>query len=1094
MKKGFVYLLFWYFFLYLPVSLSAQTLSLVKDVNTNPASIISDSYPRNDFCKCGSYIFFSVENEFGREIWKTDGTTEGTSMVKDIYKGNKGGGTSVGACLNSKMIFTGEDDSGAHPWITDGTNGGTTRLVDLTEINSSILPGTYIPFKNKMFFTSYSSDYLSTLLWTTDGTSTNTTSFTTIPTGQIYYQTNSEEYIYLFVTDYLASSPDEQFKIWRTDGTAEGTESIFSSKYFSTAMKAVGSKFFVGIFKDSPSSYEIWGTDSPENELVKLRDTDQVNVLETFDDKVIFNSGYSTFISDGTVDGTEYLSAVKLDGGVVYNDVFYGVGYDGLNAQTGVLFQTDGTEEGTVKIADIGGDLSTMFFGGYSQIPVINDNFILPIVDSSLGTEIGISDRTLSGTHVLRDIRPGSEGSFPRSWVIFNSKVYFIADDGVHGAELWTTDGTSEGTTLVKDTRPGTDNGEDERVIPYPFYQLNDKFYFNASTTAFNSGPPTNIGLYEVKDNMGVTLNYSFGDTPVYLGKSETNLFFYQSGKLIKSDGTSGGTTVVTNVSGSSFFLADSKGNPYTGYFVNNKNIFSVQDPSSGGEYWVTDGTAEGTSILKDINPGTANGIREPIGAVLGNQLIFKADDGLHGAELWITDATNAGTRLLADIYPGAESSYPFAFATAGDKVFFVASDGVHGATLWKTDGTAAGTMIVDVQNYTVSPLQLTALGNSVLYFANNYSGGWVLWKSDGTSAGTTLVKTFTAMTAPEYLTTIGGLVYLSADDGVHGSELWVSDGTPEGTKLLDLVPGAQGSNPKHVTDGGDFAFFSANNQLWVSNGTPEKTMKLGDVEPLQLAFYNNAIYFTGYTSEYGREVYKVEMQRVAQTVTFLLIPTKVIGNDPFLISANASSGLPIQFGFPADKVSVTDSEVTLLKTGSVSIVASQQGDFFTLPASANQVFCINPVKPAISSAAQSAGSVQLQSSSESGNQWFFNGEKLNDELNRTLIAGETGTYSLQVTADNCNSEMSNQVDIVITGLNKESNLTVYPNPATSRINFQTNDSVPMDIEILNSIGQLQDRLNITDKSYDISRYSRGVYLIRIISGDKVSLIKLIKE
>ena len=48
-----------------------------------------------------------------------------------------------------------------------------------------------------------------------------------------------------------------------------------------------------------------------------------------------------------------------------------------------------------------------------------------------------------------------AEGSRPSSLVEFNNQLYFTANDGTNGNELWTTDGTTAGTQLVADINPG---------------------------------------------------------------------------------------------------------------------------------------------------------------------------------------------------------------------------------------------------------------------------------------------------------------------------------------------------------------------------------------------------------------------------------------------------------------------------------------------------------------------------------------------------------------------------------------------------------------------------------------------------------------
>src|SRR5690606_40649205 len=43
--------------------------------------------------------------------------------------------------------------------------------------------------------------------------------------------------------------------------------------------------------------------------------------------------------------------------------------------------------------------------------------------------------------------------------------------------------------------------------------------------------------------------------------------------------------------------------------------------------------------------------------ADLGGKIVFAADDGVVGSELWITDGTAERTTLLSDIHPGSTGS-----------------------------------------------------------------------------------------------------------------------------------------------------------------------------------------------------------------------------------------------------------------------------------------------------------------------------------------------------------------------------------------------------------------------------------------------------
>ncbi len=103
--------------------------------------------------------------------------------------------------------------------------------------------------------------------------------------------------------------------------------------------------------------------------------------------------------------------------------------------------------------------------------------------------------------------------------------------------------------------------------------------------------------------------------------------------------------------------------------------------------------------MVKDIYPGGGSGLPDTqksssMGTVAG-KLLFAANDGIHGMELWISDGTEDGTFLLKDIYAGGEGSSPEKFHTWQNLCFFIATTNTHGRQYWVTDGTESGTKMI---------------------------------------------------------------------------------------------------------------------------------------------------------------------------------------------------------------------------------------------------------------------------------------------------------------------------------------------------------------------------------------------------------------
>ena len=123
---------------------------------------------------------------------------------------------------------------------------------------------------------------------------------------------------------------------------------------------------------------------------------------------------------------------------------------------------------------------------------------------------------------------------------------------------------------------------------------------------------------------------------------------------------------------------------------VGDRAFFTAANGASNGtivnELWVTDGTAAGTRLVKDIDPGALGSSPDFFGDAGGN-LVFDADDGTRGAELWRTDGTSGGTQIIRDINRVGGSDPNSFLALAKGTVIFEAT-GPNGAKLWRTDGT----------------------------------------------------------------------------------------------------------------------------------------------------------------------------------------------------------------------------------------------------------------------------------------------------------------------------------------------------------------------------------------------------------------------
>ncbi|UQB69359.1 T9SS type A sorting domain-containing protein [Epilithonimonas zeae] len=341
---------------------------------------------------------------------------------------------------------------------------------------------------------------------------------------------------------------------------------------------------------------------------------------------------------------------------------------------------------------------------------------------------------------LVKDINPGTANSAPSNFAILNGKLYFSANysptGSAIGTELWESDGTSEGTKLVVDANPGAFSSG-----PTNLFAFNNKLYFTAtlnvngtnvsgalasydnvdglktvSTTAKFAANFTKIGngLYFKATNSNVTPNTqrlfyldetsqaviadddtnvmiigSFGDRLLANAqfKTATNPNLYQ---LFEFNGTSFSNLKTINPSATAypqnFFYSASMGKTFFG-----------ANGGNGVELWMTDGTNEGTVLIKDINTFSPTAGSSPNNFTEYNgKVYFSASDGAtSGTELWVTDGTEQGTHIFKDLIPGSGSSFPEKMVVFKTKLYFLASGTTGDKQIWETDGTESGTKMV---------------------------------------------------------------------------------------------------------------------------------------------------------------------------------------------------------------------------------------------------------------------------------------------------------------------------------------------------------------------------------------------------------------
>ena len=667
--------------------------TLVKDIQPGTGHSIPSA-----FALFNSTLYFTADDGVnGEEVWRSDGTEAGTTLVKDINPAGDGVDSASPAftfrftSFNGALYFAADDGSlGTELWKTDGTPAGTTLVRDIyvdpdfPEFGDAY-PDYLTVFNGALYFAA-DSNGTGVELWQSDGTSGGTVLFkelNALPFFALagdgapaaFFPFNNQ--LYFQATDGLHGS-----ELWRTDGTPAGTILFADLNQVGNADTGFTGHYapWQGMLyfgaDDGVNGNELWRSDGTAAGTLLLKDLNPgqadgfPNNLIVYRDQLYFGAddgvaGDELWRSDGTPAGTKRFMEINPTGAanpqnfIRFNDLLYFLADDGVHGSE--LWRSDGTIAGTQRVSDInvGPDSSRI-----THLTIFKGALYFMADDGSNGYALWRSDGSTLGTALVKDVDPATDNAAPTDFLLFQDQLYFQADDGTNGYELWQSDGTAAGTRLLKNIHPSS------HANPYGLTVYQNGLYFSAEDgvngTELWRSDGTTAGTTLLLDIVPSDSSY-----PADLIVFHDRLYFTAytpatDRELWQSDGRAAGTTLFKDLNPTD--------DPFLGNFTvfNDRLYFRATTGSRALDLWQSDGTADGTIAVTALHPAIGFLQIEQLMAA-ETALFFVGDDNEHGTELWaLTNPDLTITQTVtptAALAPGDQVTYTIAFRNRGTDV-----------------------------------------------------------------------------------------------------------------------------------------------------------------------------------------------------------------------------------------------------------------------------------------------------------------------------------------------------------------------------------------------------------------------------------------
>jgi ELWxxDGT repeat protein len=395
---------------------SSYTAHKIADISTPLSSYWLEA-------RVGSELYFpNEEASTGEELWKTDGTSSGTVLVKDINSGSADSSPWALTAIGNLVYFRADDGTnGAELWVSDGTYDGTYMIKDINPGSGTSSPWRFVAVGTEVFFLANDGTH-GNELWKTDGTDVGTVMVKDIRTGTAGQ--NPCLSCWRVWNDKLYFTPYDgtQSEMWVSDGTDSGTYMVKDINPGSGSGNA-GSITPLGQFLyfsagSSPGNLELWRTDGTE--------------------------GGTTLVKEINPNGSSTPTLLTPIG-----DLLIFRADDGTHGKE--LWVTDGTELGTTILIDANtgsGDTQITGWQNLEDLAVI-DGVAYFCAHDGTARNLWRSDATTSGTYAL------SQGCTGVNFAIFDNSIFFTSRNDMLDYEFWRSDGTNSGTFEVLEMNIG---------------------------------------------------------------------------------------------------------------------------------------------------------------------------------------------------------------------------------------------------------------------------------------------------------------------------------------------------------------------------------------------------------------------------------------------------------------------------------------------------------------------------------------------------------------------------------------------------------------------------------------------------------------